>query len=162
HSITAVYGGDFNFSGSTSSALTQTVNQATTATTVTVSPNSITLGQSTTVTATIAPQFTGTPSGTVTVSDGLRQTGDSCTVTLVNGTGQCNLTPTSNGTLTITGSYGGDTSFKSSSGTTSLTVTGMPPSITSAAGTTFTAGVNSSFTVTTSGTPTPSLSATGV
>src|SRR5208282_2501899 len=34
HSITAVYGGDTNDSGSTSTTLTQTVNQANTATTV--------------------------------------------------------------------------------------------------------------------------------
>jgi len=162
HSITAVYGGDTNFIGSTSSAISQSISQATSTTSVSVSPNSITLGQTTTVTATVSPQFTGTPTGSVTVSDGLGNMGDSCTIALVGGTGSCTLKPTSNGSpLTVTGTYSSDSNFKASSGTTSLTVVGTPPSITSTNSATFTAGIANSFTVTTSGTPTASLSFTG-
>jgi len=158
HSITAVYGGDTNFTGSASSILSQVVSQATTTTAASASPNSITFGQSTTVTVTVSPQFGGTPSGTVSVSDGLGKTGDTCNIILSGGTGQCSLTPSANGNLTVTATYGADPNFKGSSGTASLTVTGTPPSITSAASTTFTAGTPGSFMVTTTGTPTPSLS----
>ena len=45
NSITAVYGGDTNFTTSTSSALTQTVNQDGTTTTVTSSANPSVFGQ---------------------------------------------------------------------------------------------------------------------
>src|SRR5207244_1873801 len=63
HSITAVYSGDSNFKTSTSSALTQTVNQATTTTRVSSSVNPSTYGQSVTFTAAV----TGTgATGTVT------------------------------------------------------------------------------------------------
>ena len=52
HSITAVYGGGGGFSGSTSPALTQTVNQAQTTTAVSSSVNPTVFGQSVTFTAT--------------------------------------------------------------------------------------------------------------
>ena len=54
HSITAVYSGDTNFTASTSSALTQKVNQSST-TTCGLVGQSLDLGQSVTFTATIAP-----------------------------------------------------------------------------------------------------------
>ena len=53
HSITAVYGGDTNDLTSTSSAVTQVVNQATTTTTRTSSSNPSTFGASVTFTATL-------------------------------------------------------------------------------------------------------------
>ena len=54
-----------------------------------------------------------------------------------------------------------DNSHSTSSGNANLTVIGTPPQIISLASTTFTAGMGGSFTATTSGTPTPSLSYTG-
>src|SRR5207302_6439180 len=54
HSITAVYGGDTNFTGSTSSALTQTVNKPGTTTALSSSANPSAFGQSVTFTATVA------------------------------------------------------------------------------------------------------------
>src|SRR5439155_1298694 len=72
HSITAVYGGDTNFQISTSSALSQTVKQAATTTTVVSSLNPSAFGQAVTFTATVnvtAPGA-GTPTGTVTFKDG--------------------------------------------------------------------------------------------
>ena len=72
HTITAVYGGDTNFAGSTSSGVTQTVNKGATTTAVNATPNPSVFGASVTFTATVtvtAPA-SGTPSGTVTFKDG--------------------------------------------------------------------------------------------
>ena len=71
-SITAVYGGDANFTTSTSAALTQTVNQDATTTTLKSSPNPSVYGQSVTFTATVTASSpgSGTPTGTVTFYDG--------------------------------------------------------------------------------------------
>jgi len=114
HSITAVYGGDSNFGGSTSPAITQTVNQATTTVAVASSLNPSAFGQSVTFTATITPSGAGTPSGTVTFKDG--------TTTL--GTGTLNNASPPQATFTIstlavgghsmTTVYGGDTNFNGS------------------------------------------------
>jgi hypothetical protein len=56
HSITAVYAGDANFAGSTSTALTQTVNAS--GFTVSFNPSSVTVtaGQTATTTVTVTPQ----------------------------------------------------------------------------------------------------------
>src|SRR5205814_2095514 len=73
HSITAVYGGDSTYLGATSAALTQTVNQASTTTTITNSSlNPSTFGQTVTFTAsvTVTVPGAGTPTGTVTFKDG--------------------------------------------------------------------------------------------
>src|SRR5207248_109550 len=51
HTITVVYGGDTNFSTSTSAAITQTVNQASTTATVASSANPAVFGQPVTFTA---------------------------------------------------------------------------------------------------------------
>src|SRR5262249_22080024 len=68
HSITATYSGDSNYAGSTSPALTQTVNAAATSTSVSSSLNPSTFGQSVTFTATVTANApgAGTPTGTVT------------------------------------------------------------------------------------------------
>ena len=68
HPITATYGGDANFSGSTSPAVTQTVNQASTTTVVVSSASPSVVGQPVTFTATVTatPPGAGTPTGTVT------------------------------------------------------------------------------------------------
>ena len=55
HTIGAVYGGDINYISSTATALTQTIVQAATTTTVSALPNTSTLGQSVTFTATVNP-----------------------------------------------------------------------------------------------------------
>jgi hypothetical protein len=113
HSITAAYAGDANFGGSTSTAASQTVSKAATTTVVgAVSPSSpSTTLQPLQVPATVAPGApgAGTPTGTITISDG---TGDTCTITLPATT--CTLTVTSAGTKSITASYGGDPSFNAS------------------------------------------------
>jgi len=71
-------------------------------------PNPSGGGQAVTVTFTVVavPPATGTPTGNVTVSDGV---GDTCVAKVA--TGKCALTPTSGGALTLTASYAGDSNF---------------------------------------------------
>ncbi len=106
HSMTAVYGGDANNAGSTSSVLTQTVNAATTMTALVSSLNPSNIGQAVTFTATVTGQYGGTLTGTVTFMDGSTAVG---TGTL-NGSGVASYT-TSNlavGQQSMTAVYGGD------------------------------------------------------
>ena len=109
HSITAVYGGDSNFSGSTSPVLTQTVGQAATTTAVSSSPNPSAFGQAVTFTATVTPTSgSGTPTGTVTFADGATMLG---TATLSGGQATFTTSSLSAGNHTITVTYGGDGIF---------------------------------------------------
>ena len=84
HSITAVYVGDTNFATSTSTAVSQTVNQADTSTTVTSDANPSALDQTVTFTATVGVTSpgNGTPTGTVEFFDGTTSLG---TGTLTSG-----------------------------------------------------------------------------
>ena len=122
HTITAVYGGDTNFTFSTSSSVTQTVNQADTTTTVTSSLNPTVFGQSVTFTATVSVTSpgAGTPTGTVTFRDGSTSIGTGS----VSGATATFSTTTllSAVTHTIKASYGGDTNFATSSGSVLQTV----------------------------------------
>ena len=121
HSITAVYAGDANNVTSTSSVLTQVVNQAATITSVSAA-GPITLGQSVAVTATVAVSApgAGTATGTIGISDG------AATCNIVLPATSCSLTPTIAGARTISASYSGDANFAASTGTASLTVTAPP------------------------------------
>jgi hypothetical protein len=115
HSITASYGGDPNFVGSTSSAVSQAVKQAATTTSLISSANQSILDQPVTFTATVAVSApgAGTPTGTVTFLDG----GTPFATVALNATGNATFTttaPLSIGTHSITASYGGDTSFTGS------------------------------------------------
>jgi Big-like domain-containing protein len=115
HSITASYGGNTNFTGSTSSGLTQTVNQATTTTALTSSLNPSTYGQQVTFTATVSPS--SGPTGSVQFLDGGTSLG---TVTLSGGTASLTTATLTAGPHSITATYGGNTSF---AGSTSSAVT---------------------------------------
>jgi hypothetical protein len=89
-----------------------TVSQATTLTTITSNlPNPSLRGQIVTFGVSVAPQFTGAPSGSVTVT---ANTGETCTATLTLGAGSCNLTFLTGGNRTVTAVYGGDTNFLAS------------------------------------------------
>ena len=117
HAITAVYGGDGNFTTSTSTAINQGVNQAGSSTTVVSSANPSSSGQSVTFTATVnavAPGV-GTPTGTVTFSiNGTPQS--PVPLTVINGVDQATFTtaPLYAGTYTITAVYDGDINFTTS------------------------------------------------
>ena len=127
HSIAAVYGGDTNFSGSTSAALSQTVNSAstsggTTSTSLSSSLNPATTGQAVTFTATVTPDGSGTPTGSVTFEDGSTSLGSAA---LSGGTASFTTSSLSVGGHSITASYGGDANFSSStSETLTETITG--------------------------------------
>ncbi|HXF85776.1 MAG TPA: Ig-like domain repeat protein [Anaerolineales bacterium] len=80
-------------------------------------PDPSQIGQSVTVSVTVTASTT--PTGTVQVT---AQDGTSCTITLSAGSGSCVVTFNLGGTKTITASYSGDSSHKSSSGTATHTV----------------------------------------
>src|SRR5262249_55531015 len=71
-SITAAYSGDSNFNVSTSTTLSQVVNQASPPAALASSANPSVFGQSVTFTATVSETGpgSGTPTGTVTFTDG--------------------------------------------------------------------------------------------
>jgi hypothetical protein len=127
-SFVATYGGDANFNSSVSSGLSHTVNQAATTTVLSSAiPGPSVVGQTVTATfaVTVNPPSSGTPTGTVTVSDGV----DSCTATLPATT--CALALTTPGVRTLTATYAGDPSFAGS------VSAGLPHTV-NAAGTTTT------------------------
>jgi hypothetical protein len=117
HAIQAAYGGDGDFTGSTSRAYGEPVKQAATNVKISSSTASSVSGQPVSLTATItavAPG-NGTPTGMVTFFDG----GSSISSNLnVNGAGQAIFLTSrlSVGTHTITAMYSGDTNFQASSG----------------------------------------------
>jgi len=82
-----------------------------------IAPEPSVVGQSyaVSVQVTTDPAGLGTPTGSVTISDGV---GSTCTATLdAAGTGTCTLASSAAGTLTISASYGGASTFGASSGT---------------------------------------------
>jgi hypothetical protein len=107
HSITAVYGGDANDTGSSSAPLSQTVQRAT-GTAITSSRNASTLGQSVTFTATVTPS---SATGTVAFKDGAVTLGTS---TLSAGKARLSTAGLSVGSHNITAVYGGDTNDSAS------------------------------------------------
>jgi len=117
HSITAVYGGDRNNTGSTSPVLTQTITAAATTTTLTSSASTIPSGASVTFTATVTPSMglstgTGPPTGTVTFYNGAHSLG---TGTL--NAGSASLTTTALVTVgsdSISVVYAGDANYQGS------------------------------------------------
>jgi hypothetical protein len=95
-----------------------------TITTITnIAPEPSVVGQSYAVSiqVTTDPIGLGTPTGSVTMSDGV---GSTCIAVLdAAGTGTCNLGSSAAGTLTISASYSGASTFGASSGTATHTVT---------------------------------------
>jgi hypothetical protein len=117
--VTAVYGGDSNFAGSKSKAVSQVVGKATTTTTLASSQNPSNSGQSVTFTASVAPQFGGTVTGTVTFYDGTTLLKS---VALSGGVAKYTTKTLTSGTHSITATYNGSTSFDGSSASLTQTV----------------------------------------
>jgi hypothetical protein len=117
--VKAVYSGDSNFTSSTSKPISQIIGKATTAMALTSSQNSSTYGQPVTFTATVAPQFIGTPTGSVVFKDGTKTLK---TVALSGGVASYTTSTLTHGTHTITATYSGSTSFTGSSGSLTQTV----------------------------------------
>ena len=105
--LTATYAGDANFATSSDTEAHQ-VNRAATTTTITVArPDPTVAGEPYTITWTVTVNApgAGTPTGVITVSDGV----DSCAAAVV--AGACSLTSTTAGAKTLTATYGGDANF---------------------------------------------------
>jgi uncharacterized repeat protein (TIGR03803 family) len=117
--VTAVYGGDANFTSSKSEILSQVVGEAATTTTLTSSLNPSNFGQSVTFTATVAPQFSGTPTGKVAFYDGTTLLK---TVALSGGVAKYTTSKLTADTHNITATYNGSTSFIGSSASLTQTV----------------------------------------
>jgi hypothetical protein len=118
HAITAVYSGDGNYLGATSSTLTQTVDQAPTTTTLGSSANPSTVGGSLTYTATVPAAATGTVAFTDAgspITGCVAQTVSAGSATCVIASGYLAAT-----THPMTAVYSGDTNY---TGSTSATLT---------------------------------------
>ncbi|MGH9571296.1 MAG: Ig-like domain repeat protein, partial [Candidatus Angelobacter sp.] len=158
NSITAVYQGDSKFAGSTSTAITQTVNVAPTTTALGSSANPSIVGQAVTFTATVSS--TGTATGSVTFKDGAATIGTGG----LDANGQATFSTSSLalGSQSITASYASDGNFAGSTSsvltqtvnkaaTTTVIASSINPSL-AGQSVTFTATVSSS-----SGTPAGSV-----
>jgi len=91
---------------------TLSISKATSTTTITSHlPSPALLRQIVMVGVAVAPQFTGRPTGSVTVT---ASTGQSCTAALSAGAGSCQLTFTTAAIPTLTAAYRGDANFLAS------------------------------------------------
>jgi hypothetical protein len=122
HTITAAYPGDTNYSGTTSAAITQTVNQAQTSTAVAALPNPGIAGKAVAITATVQViAGAATTTGKVTFTD----SGVALGTATLSGTGAATatispiLTP---GSHSIVATYLGDVNDQGSTGTLVLAV----------------------------------------
>ncbi len=105
-----------------------TISKAATSTTISANtPNPSIRGQIVSVAFGVVPQYSGAPSGTVTVT---ASTGESCSATLP--ATSCNLIFATSGSRTLTASYSGDANFLvSASGTVTQQVSSVTLSTTS-------------------------------
>ena len=129
HSITAVYGGDTNTLGSTSAALSKTVAQLATSTTLTTSVNPVVVNQPVTLTATVYGSSISTvggikPTGMVTFYDGSANLGSIAVGS--SGIVQLPVTFTTAGSHSLQALYSGDATFLGSTGTLSQSVASTP------------------------------------
>ena len=147
--ITATYLGNENYLTSTSSVLAQVINQASTATTLTSSLNPSNYGESVTFTATVAPAYGGTATGTVTFYHLGTVLG---TGTLSGNVATLTLTSLGVGLSHITATYEGNSNYLSSTSSavaqvvneasTSTTITSSSNPSTHGSSVTFTAHVH--------------------
>jgi Bacterial Ig-like domain (group 3)/FG-GAP-like repeat len=117
--VTAVYGGDSNFSSSSSRAVSQVICKATSTTTVISSLNPSNPGESVTFTATVVGQFGGTVTGSITFLYG---TAKLKVVSLSGGTAKFTTRIPASGTYNITATYSGSLDFVTSAATFTQTV----------------------------------------
>ncbi|HZR29869.1 MAG TPA: Ig-like domain-containing protein, partial [Terriglobales bacterium] len=127
HSITAVYNGDANLTGSTSPAITQVVNQATTTVNLISSQNPSLFGHPVIFTATVSPQFSGTPTGTVTVLDTTTRIILGTGTLDINGRTTVSTSSLAQGSHDITATYNADPNFTTSTSATLTQVVNALP-----------------------------------
>ena len=128
HSITAVYSGDAAYAGSTSSALTQTVQLVSTSTFLFSSVNPSAPGQAVAFTAKVNSPSGGTPTGTVNFMDGAASLG---TATLTNAQATFTTSSLTVGSHSITGVYSGDATFAGSTSSVLTQTVQLTPTSTS-------------------------------
>jgi hypothetical protein len=148
NSLTAVYSGDANNAGSTSAAVTQTVNKQPSTVTLTSSANPVPFGQSVTFTATVSPSQA---TGTVQFQSDSTVLG---TVVITNGTASFSTTTLPIGDHSIYANYSGDSNYAAGPATpliqtiskavTSVALTGLPNPSTTGQTVTLTATVTPS------------------
>ncbi len=124
YAVTATYPGNKSFAFSHAPTGRVTVARARSQTTLQLSAGSVAYGTETSLTmkVTVAPQFTGTPSGKVKITAGQRTL---CTAQLAGGTGTCSLASPAvlgAGKATLVASYPGDLGFRGSTAGATLTV----------------------------------------
>jgi hypothetical protein len=137
-SITAVYGGDTSYAGSTSAAFTQTVNKANSTTKLTATSATSLYGQYLTFKAVITGQLGGTATGTVTFKSGSTTLGTS---TLIGGLAELASAQVPLGVDSITAVYAGDGNFYgSTSSILKVTISQATPTLTWATPTAVPAG----------------------
>ena len=156
--LTATYNGDSTHAAS-SDVESHTVNKASTTTTIdSDAPDPSVVGQAVTVEFAVAVTApgSGTPTGDVTVTDSASAA--FCTASVA--TGSCDITLNTLGARTLTATYEGDANFLDSASTGTAHTVDQAPMITSADTTTFTIGEAGTFTITTTGIPTPTVAHT--
>ena len=124
--LTVTYNGDANFNTSTNTA-GHLVNKAgTTVANITDAPDPSLQGQAVNVTCVVSATAPGggTPTGSITVSDGV----DNAVGTLVAGSGSASITLNTAGVRTLTVTYSGDANFNGSNNTAGhLVISNQPP-----------------------------------
>ncbi|HVZ51555.1 MAG TPA: Ig-like domain repeat protein [Pseudolabrys sp.] len=110
HSMSAYYSGDGNHNGGSSPALTQTVNQISSSTSLGSSQSTTVFGQSASFTATVTSS-NGTPTGAVSFYDGANLLGTSA---LSGGIAGFSTAALGVGTHTIVATYVGDNNYTGS------------------------------------------------
>jgi hypothetical protein len=163
HSMTAIYGGDANNGPSSSATLTQTVNAVMilpTTTGLAVTPATVTVGQSVTLTATVTGAPGSTPIGTVSFKDGTTSLG---TATLTTG-GTATLTTNvlDVGSHAIVAVYVGDGSNGPSSSAAAAVTVDLAASTTALTLTPASSTEGQSVTLTATVTGLPGLTPTGM
>lgn len=124
HSITAIYQGDLNYAGSSSAAISQIVNQASTNTIINSTPNPSLVGQEVVFNATVSSSSLNVPSGNVSFFDNSILLGvanlDS------NGNARLFIDSLSEGVHFITAEYNGTLNYNSSTSTTLTQIVNFP------------------------------------
>jgi hypothetical protein len=127
-SITAIYGGDINFAGGTSNAVSVTVSKAASTTKLTSNLSPSNFGQLVTFTAVVSGLCGGTAKGTATFKSGGIALG---TAPLNGGLASFTTAAAPAGTDAITAVYSGDSNFAgSTSNTLSQVVNKVKPTLT--------------------------------
>ena len=131
YSISAVYAGDINFTGSTTTVLTQTVTQASSSLGISSPANPSALNQPVAFIATVSPVAPAGGVATGTVQFQLDGANFGAAVALSNGAASSpSISTLSLGLHNIQAAYSGDVNFKVSSGTLTQTVNPFgPPSL---------------------------------